>query len=246
MKVIVIAAGSGKRLGEETKNLPKYLISVNGRTIMEHQLGVLKKSGYDELLVITGPNKERFSSGGATYIEDKNYTQHDILGSLMEARDYISGDVLVLYSDIIFDDVVLSQVMESDADIGIAVDLNWEKAYENRTEHPRLEAENVSLAGNKVLEIRKNISPGKNIGEFLGIMKLSEKGSEIFVKRFLELEKSHSGPFQTAPSLHKAYLTDMIQELIDSKVDVRPIAISGKWCEIDTRQDLERASKMFS
>jgi choline kinase len=246
MKVIVIAAGSGKRLGEETKNLPKYLISVNGKTIMEHQVGVLRKHGCTELIVITGPNKDRFPPGGAIYVEDKNYPQHDILGSLMEARSHISGEVLVVYSDIIFDDEVLSQVIKSDADIGIAVDLDWEKAYENRTEHPIAEAENVSLNGDRVLEIRKNIVPGKNIGEFLGIMKLSPKGSETFVRKFLELEKTHKGPFQSAPSLQKAYLTDMIQEMVDSKIDVKPVMISGKWCEIDTVQDLERASKIFS
>jgi NDP-sugar pyrophosphorylase family protein len=38
----------------------------------------------------------------------------------------------------------------------------------------------------------------------------------------------------------------MIQELIDSQIDVEPIIISGKWCEIDTKQDLEKAQRMFS
>ena len=71
-------------------------------------------------------------------------------------------------------------------------------------------------------------------------------GSKIFVDRFLELEKSHTGNFHDAPSLKKAYLTDMIQELVDFGITVTPILISGKWCEIDTRQDLERASKLFA
>jgi len=77
-------------------------------------------------------------------------------------------------------------------------------------------------------------------------LKLSAKGSEIFVKKFLELEGIHVGRFHDAPSLQKAYLTDMIQELIDSGIKVSPIMISGKWCEIDTRQDLERTSRLFS
>jgi dTDP-glucose pyrophosphorylase len=47
-------------------------------------------------------------------------------------------------------------------------------------------------------------------------------------------------------SLKKAYITDLIQEFINSKTVVTPILISGKWCEIDTIQDLERAQKMFS
>ncbi|NDB92933.1 MAG: hypothetical protein EB167_09635 [Nitrososphaeria archaeon] len=128
---------------------------------------------------------------------------------------------------------------------GIAVDMSWEKGYEGRTEHPRSEAENVSVNGDDILKIKKNITDENNIGEFLGILKLSAKGSKIFVKKFLELEGTHVGRFHDAPSLQKAYLTDMIQELIDSGIKVNPIMISGKWCEIDTRQDLERASRLF-
>jgi len=37
----------------------------------------------------------------------------------------------------------------------------------------------------------------------------------------------------------------MIQELIDLKINIEPILISGKWCEIDTIQDLKNAEKMF-
>lgn len=246
MKIIVIAAGSGKRLGEDTKNVPKYLIKVNEKTIMEHQLDVFKKIPYENFIVITGPHKEKFTLNNITYVEDKNYHQHDILGSLMEARNYISGEVLIVYSDIIFDDNILSKIVESKSDIGIAVDMNWEKAYEGRTEHPRSEAENALVNGNDILKIKKNITDENNIGEFLGILKLSVNGSKIFVKKFLELEGTHDGQFHDAPSLQKAYLTDMIQELIDSGIKVNPIMISGKWCEIDTRQDLERASRLFS
>ena len=45
------------------------------------------------------------------------------------------------------------------------------------------------------------------------------------------------------PSLKKAVLTDMLQELIDSKIIILPIIISGKWYEIDTPQDLDFAKK---
>lgn len=248
MKIIVIAAGSGKRVGNETKNLPKYLLNVNGKTIMEHQLDVFNRIQYDQFIVIVGPYKEKFTFRNATYVEDVNYYQHDILGSLMEARNFISGDILIVYSDIIFDYSILSNIINADVDIGITVDMNWENAYRERTEHPRSEAENVSLDNdNSIIEVRKNIVSTKNkVGEFLGIMKLSTKGSEIFVKKFQMLEKLHKGPFHDAASLKKAYLTDMIQELIDSNINVKPIIISGKWCEIDTKQDLQRACKMFS
>ena len=248
MKIIVIAAGSGKRVGENAKDLPKYLLNVNGKTIQQHQLSVFKKFDYDEIIIITGPHNEKFTLNECTYVEDVKYHDHDILASLMEARKYISGDVLIVYSDIIFDDEILSQIIEARVEIGVAVDLNWEKLYEYRTEHPKSEAENVVLDNNNnLLEIQKNVTNNSAhmIGEFLGILKLSEKGSRIFVKKFEELEKSHKGPFHNATSIQKAYLTDMIQELIDSKIKVTPIIVSGKWCEIDTVQDLQRACEMF-
>jgi NDP-sugar pyrophosphorylase family protein len=77
-------------------------------------------------------------------------------------------------------------------------------------------------------------------------MTLSKKGSEIFVENYLKLLHTHQGSFHRSASLKKAYLTDMIQELIDLGYDVYPIIVSGEWCEIDTQQDLERARKLFS
>ena len=74
-------------------------------------------------------------------------------------------------------------------------------------------------------------------------MKLSKKGAKIFVEKFNHLMKFHEGKFQDAPSIKKAYLTDMLQELIDSGILVEPIIINGKWYEIDTPQDLQIARK---
>ena len=77
-------------------------------------------------------------------------------------------------------------------------------------------------------------------------MKLSKKGSSMFLEKYSELEMSHKGKFHSAPSLEKAYLTDMLQELIVSGIRISPIYVSGKWCEIDTPQDLEISRKLFS
>jgi choline kinase len=166
----------------------------------------------------------------------------------MEAKKFLNNDTLVLYSDIIFESNIIYQILESKKDISIAIDLNWRKMYEGRTEHLTSEAEHVLLNNNqKIIQIKKNIQDRNNsIGEFLGIIKLSSKGSKIFVKKYDHLIKTHKGNFHEASSISKAYLTDMIQELIDSHIDVEPVSILGKWCEIDTKQDLENAEKMFA
>ena len=72
-----------------------------------------------------------------------------------------------------------------------------------------------------------------------------KKGSEIFVESYSKLQQIDKIPFHKASSLKTAYLTDMLQELIDQGYLVEPIIIDGKWCEIDTLQDLDIARKIF-
>ena len=87
--------------------------------------------------------------------------------------------------------------------------------------------------------------PKQNLGEFIGLMKLSKNGAKVFVEKFNYLMKFHEGKFHDAPSIKKAYLTDMLQELIDSGVVVKPIIINDEWYEIDTLQDLQIARKQI-
>ena len=248
MNAIIIAAGSGKRISEDVKDLPKSLLMVNGKPIIAYQIQALKQAGINDIIVITGAHSEKFEIENVRYIKAHHYNEHDILGSLLEAKDFLKNDVLVLYSDIIFESKILRQILDSKGDVSIAIDMAWEKMYEGIMEHPKYEAENVQLnKAKKIIKIEKNIKNKNNdVGEFLGIIKFSPYGSGLFVKQYEELIKTHVGTFQQAPSVSKAYLTDMIQELVDSKIDVEPVIISGKWCEIDTNQDLERAQKMFS
>lgn len=248
MKAIIIAAGSGKRISKDVQNLPKSLVKINGKPILEHQMLVLKQNGIEDIIVITGPYADKFHLRNVEYVKDHEYAKHDILGSLMEAKKFLKDDILVLYSDIIFESKIIQQILESKGDISIAVDMNWEKMYKDRTDHPKSEAENVQLnKEGKIVKIKKHIQTKNfDVGEFLGIIKLSPKGSQLFVKKYEEKIKNKLQAFHEASSIEKAYLTDMIQELIDSQIDVEPVLISEKWCEIDTMQDLKKAEEIFS
>ena len=249
MKIIIIAAGSSTRLGNETLDIPKGLLKINNKSIIDFQLELFQKNQLSDIIIITGPNRQKFGLKNVNYIQDSEFDDHDVLGSLMTARSIMNNEVLTSYSDIIFDNDVLQSVLDFKGEIGIAVDLDWEKNYENRDQHPKSQADNVLINDGEILQIRKNISECKKeekIGEFLGLMKLSENGSKTFLDKYSELEMSHKGKFHNASSLDKAYLTDMLQELIDSGTKISPIYISGKWCEIDTPQDLAAARKLFS
>ena len=248
MKAIIIAAGSSSRLGKLTKSLPKGLVKINGQTIIRRQIEFLRSSGINNIIIVTGPNAHCFDFKDVTYVHDHNYEQHDVLGSLMAARNYMSDGFIMLYSDIIFDESILKSILNFKGKIGIAVDMDWWEKYEKRTEHPITEADNVLMESGKITRTKKfisNTNSGK-IGEFMPLMILSSKGANLFVKTFEKLEKTHKGKFHEMPSLKKAVLTDMLQELIDSKIIISPIIISGKWSEIDTLQDLEIAKKKFN
>ncbi len=246
MKIIIIAAGSSTRLSKEILDIPKGLSKINGKSIIETQLDLFKKNQLSDVTIIVGPNKEKFKFKNVDYITDPDFESHDVLGSLMACKSIIDDEVLTSYSDIIFDGDILNSMLDFKGDIGIAVDLDWEKNYANRIQHPKSEADNVLLENNKILKIKKNIKESKStqkLGEFIGLMKLSKNGAKIFVEKYEHLLKSHKGKFQNAPSLKKAYLTDMIQELIDSEFLVEPIIIDGKWYEIDTPEDLQAVRK---
>jgi len=220
MKAIILSAGWGSRLDDLTKELPKSLVDVNGKSIIQRQIETFRNNGIKEIIVIVGPHKEKFQLNDVEYVIDKNFHEQEQLSSLMVASKHFQNDIVISFGDVIVDNKIMKRIVESTYEIGIAVDLKWEKNYVNRDQHPKSEAENVLFdkEGN-ILEIRKNIQkPDSKIGEFLGLMKLSRKGSKVFLDKYSELEISHQGKFHNAPSLEKAYLTDMLQELIVSGI----------------------------
>ena len=249
MKAIILASGEGSRMGKLTQNIPKPLLNINGKSILEREISLLRKHGVNEIFVVMGYKKEKHVLKDIEYINDENFRERDQLSSLMSAKKEIHGDVIILFADIVFENIVLAKILESKSDISIAVDMDWEKSYATRTDNPKSLADKVLINQKKIIQVSaKDISvdiKNEAIGEFLGIIKLSANGSRIIIKKYEELEKSYVGKFHDADSFEKAKLVDILQELIDSKIEIYPITITGKWCEIDTPEDLERARKIF-
>ena len=248
MKAIFIAAGEGSRLGNLTKDLPKPLVDVNGKSIIERQISLLHKNNVNDIVVTTGYKKEKFTFKNIEYVHNPNFREQEQTGSLMVARSKIAGDILIMFGDILFDEIILQQMLDSKGDIVIAVDKNWEKSYEERHDNPKSEADKVLIKDNKVIQISaKNIevNDDNDVGELLGLIKLSMKGSKILIDQYEKLENSHIGKFHDAVSFKKAKFVDMLQELLSSGIVITPVSIKGKWCEIDTKHDLEIAKKMF-
>ena len=244
MKAVIIAAGYGTRLGNLTKKIPKSLIDVNGKSILKRQMELLQSNGVTEIIIVTGPNHEKFLEKKLELVKDNFYENHEQLGSLMEARNFFNDELLILFSDVLFDNQVISKIINSENNFNIAVDSDWRKKYIGRTEHPISQADLVLIKNNLVFKIMKNLTPLNNfkISEFIGIIKLSQKASKKFLNHYTNLEKSEN----KTEIIKKWYLTNMLQDLIDNNNIINPVEIDGNWCEIDTVQDLERARKLFS
>ena len=248
MKAILLAAGEGSRMGKLTQNIPKPLVKVNGKSIIERQLSILKQNKILDVIIITGPHNEKFNFEKIRYIRDENFLEHDQLGSLMSAKKEIDGDVIILFADIIFEEIILSKILESKSDISIAVDMNWARTYTSKpdgsfdkADKVRFEQENVSRIFKTMTEADKKFE----IGEFIGLIKLSKNGSKQLVECYEKIQNVHKGKFHDAISLEKAKLVDILQELIENKIRIDAIPITGEWCEIDTEEDLEIAKKKF-
>ena len=110
MQIVIMAGGKGTRISSITSDIPKPMIPICGKPILEHQLLCLKKQGFNEAIIVVGHLgkviEEYFLDGQAldmkiTYIKED--TPLGTCGSLYYLKDHIKDDFLLLNGDIIFD-----------------------------------------------------------------------------------------------------------------------------------------------
>ena len=244
VKSIIIAAGLGSRLKGYTEALPKCMLMFGDKTLLERQLEVYEDCGIKDISVVRGFKKEKINYEGLNYYDNTDYHNNNILNSLFYAEEVINGNVIISYSDILFDTNVVSRLLESNADISIVVDIDWRGYYVDRKDHPIEEAEKVIFdANNEVLKIGKVITSKQDVyGEFIGMLKLSPRGAEIFKLHFNRAKKIFwDKPFQRSQTFQKAYITDLIQDMVEMGVSIHCVIIERGWKEIDTVEDYEKA-----
>ena len=248
-KALIIAAGLGSRLKKHTENLPKCMLDFGGKTLLQRQLDSYKKNGIKDISLIRGYKKEKINYKGIKYFENTDYKNNNILNSIFYAEKAINGNIIISYSDILFDSSVVERTLSSNHDISVIVDIDWRGYYVGRKDHPISEAENVIFnSNNEVEKIGKINTENEEVhGEFIGMIKLSNRGTEIFKEHFHRLKKIYwNKPFQRAKTFQKAYLTDFIQELVDIGIKVHCVIIESGWKEIDTVEDYKKALVGFN
>lgn len=249
MRAVIIAAGRGARLAPLTDTAPKCMVEVAGRPLLYHAVAQLRAAGIADILVIRGYAADQVRCEGVRFADNTGWSSTNVLGSLFSSPDEIAGDLLILYSDILFHRSVVDIALAAVGAIVPVVDRGWREAYQGRSLHPVSEAEKVSLdAAGRIRGIGKsNVTDAAADAEFIGMIKLEALGAARLAQTYAAVGAAFAGqPFISAARFEQAYLTDLLQYLIVAG-DVIPAAvIHGGWREIDTVEDLAAARRWYA
>lgn len=244
MKAIILAAGQSSRLGDICKDLPKCLVSIEDNTLLEIQINTLYNCGIEDITVIRGYKGEKIDIPGLKYYDNPDFAETNMLHSLFCARGELNNDLLIIYSDILFEPQVIERMLESTYDIAAGVMVNWEEAIEQRDSVALEDMEMVSFdSENRVLQIGKSQDESDEmLGQFIGILKCSCRGAQLLKKNYDRLETYYKEKsFGRAEVFKNAWLTDMLQDMAYFGVPVNCVIYERGWLEIDTPEDYERA-----
>ena len=249
MKAIIVAAGMGRRLGPHTAEIPKCMVEVRDKSILQRQVDALRAAGVDEINVVRGYLGDRITVPGLKFYENPDFRENNILASLFFAAPAMEGGFVFSYSDIIYDATVTRALVAADGDYRLIIDRGWDRSYAGRHDHPVSEGELTLVEGGLVTRVGKGlVSPEVTVGEFIGLAYFSAAAATRLRAEHaaLRADRGAASPFGTARTLRKAYLTDMLNHLIDRGERMVPVFIDGHWREIDTVEDLLRVRQELS
>jgi glucose-1-phosphate thymidylyltransferase len=216
MKVIIPLAGKGTRLRPHTHLVPKPMLKIAGKPVMDYILEDLRKlGGVDEVVYVTGHLKEKveehartnFPDFKASFVEQK--VQDGTAGAVKLAQKFVGTEpVLIIFVDTIFD-TDLSVIKTTDAD-GII----WVKEVED---YQRFGVVVTDKDGNMTKIIEKPstpISKRANIGlYYIRNTKLLFEGIDYTCS-----QPQNKGEW---------YLTDAFQYMIDKGAKIKVVDVEG-------------------
>lgn len=237
LKAIILAAGEGTRLRPYTLDRPKCLVEVDGHSLLDRQLAVLATEAIHPIVLIGGYRVEMLKRPGIGSRTNPRYAETNMVWTLFCAEDDLEGDVLLCYGDIVYSREILQALLKSKADIAVAIDLDWESYWRARNEDPLVDAETLKLsADGRILEIgQKPKSLTEIEGQYMGLMKFSAKGTQLLKETF---HGAKSAGVLCGKPLEKAYMTDLLQAMIDLNIRLDAVPVHGGWVEVDTVIDL--------
>ena len=237
-KVILLVAGEGKRLRPYTLDRPKCMVEIDGISLIDRQLSVLRAEGLDNIVMVGGYKSEMLKREGVKLKLNPRYYETNMVWTMFCAEEELEGGVIVSYGDIVYSREILQALLESTADIAVIIDKEWEGYWRARNEDPLDDAETLKLrADGTIREIGQSPQALDEIeGQYIGLMKFSAQGVSQMKETFYAAVES--GELLGKP-IENSYMTDLLQALINSDKLVTSIPVYGDWVEIDTVSDLK-------
>lgn len=251
MKAIIIGAGRGSRLQHKTDEIPKTLVPVMGRPMLDWILDALADAGIrrQDIVFICGYAEEvvRARHPEFTYVRNDRWEHNNILASLMCAREHLSEGFISTYADIVYDGAIVQKLLQSPHDLALGCDTDWRRRYVNRSQHPESDAEKLRANGSRVLEISRRLPGDHASGEFIGVMKATPAGASQLTAAFdRAAARFAGGTYREGRSFEKAYLLDLLAEMLEANVEMHREDTHGGYMEIDTLEDHAHAEKWWN
>lgn len=233
MKAVILAAGQGIRIRDH-HILPKGFLEVGGQAIIEQSIAALHKVGIEEILLVTGYSDFAYRqlaerTVGLSWVHNPYYAEYASLYSLYCAKDWVDDDVLLLESDILYQERALSALLaasEKDVTLLSGTTCSGDEVYVQAAQ---------SVLANMSKQPSK-LEAAAIVGEFVGITKLSQASFQHLMALAAQDEAlQHKGCYEE-------------QGLVALSAD-RPIhclkLADLLWCEIDNIAQWERAIAMY-
>jgi len=236
MRIIIYAAGVSRRLKSLAVNGLKGLLELDGKKIIEYQLEWITRQPITEVVIVLGLEHElyrevlgnEYNGVPIQYVYNPDYKDKGNMLSLWHARQFCDTDILFTTSDLICDYHDIDLFNRSPFDNKILID--------NQTESLFVDPDPVKVCVEKgrITGIRKKSEELRHVdGLAIGLYQFSKHGiTEIIAAIYEKISQGND-------DLSLYYAVDAILE----KVEVKPVlAEKGDWFDVDTPDDLEKAS----
>ncbi len=244
MQALILAAGMGRRLGEFTADNTKCMLKVNGVRLIDRMLGQLQKLPLSRIVIVVGyeGNKlrhyleERYPDWPLVFVENPIYDKTNNIYSLWLAKDYLAEeDTMLLESDLIFEDRMLTAAVESEYP-NVALVSKYETWMDGTM--VRIDDDN-----NIVNFIPKKAFKYSDTDYYYKTVNIYKFTREFIVDHYLPFLEAYIKVLG-----ENEYYEQVLRviTLIDN-CDIKALPITGiHWYEIDDVQDLRIAETIFA
>ena len=238
VSAVVLAASKGD-FGDLVADRPKAMLPIRGKPILSWHAEAFRRQGIRHIAVVRGYCREAVDLPDIRYFDNDAYATTGEVASLYAARDYLEGEIVIAYGDIIFDDFILRNLLSQTADINIAVDGGWKlrKRTDARRDLVVTEGEHdpLEMGWCRLRQIGQDAPVDDATGEWIGLLYLRAAGTDRLVKLLDELAEEGGTEFLSGD------LSYLFRSLVDAGEIVNVVHTFGHWYDLDDRKDLVQA-----